>query len=116
VDDPKVRGLVSAPKPSARAARKVWDTFYRHNLVDLAAEAKVKLSKKQIATAVALSQYIYWRGRYVCPTEKGVDDLLSIRGEGGLVSPSNYGTTIKRARDLIEHVVSEVRAHLYGGA
>lgn len=116
VNLPEVRAVVTAPKPSgASADSELWDAFYSHNLPDLARVSKVKLTNEQHKTATALSQYIYWRGRYVVPTERGLDDLLPAKLEGGLVGQKHRITT-EAARNLIDRVVSEVKVRLYGQA
>ena len=82
-------------------------------MVELAAEAKLPLTTEQRRAAAVLTQYIYWRGRYVVPTERGVDDLIPIRHEDGLVGPPERDITVEVARDLIWHVVGEVKRRLY---
>lgn len=113
VNVPSVRAVVTLPKrPIAASEKALWSAFYSHNLVDLARESQVTLSAEQRKTAAALSQYIYWRGRYVVPTERGIDDLIPVSLDSGLIGPS-HRITIEAARDLIYCIVSEVKSRLY---
>ena len=115
VNDPKARAVVTAPKsPSDSAGKSLWTAFYSHRLVDVAREANVDLANERIKTAAALSQYIYWRGRYVVPTERGIGDLIPVLLDNGLIGQPHNDITLKAARDLINHVVVEVKARLYG--
>lgn len=116
VNVPEIRAVVTAPKRPAEAnAKSLWVTFYRHSLLDLAREAQVTLTNEQRKTAAALSQYIYWRGRYVVPTERGIEDLIPVKLDSGLVGQS-HRVTIEAARDLIYCIVSEVKTRLYAQA
>jgi hypothetical protein len=114
VNVPEVRSIVTAAtQPADASGKRLWNTFRSHRLVDLAAEANVPLTPQQVRTAAALTQYIYWRGRYVVPTERGINDLIPIRHEDGLVGPSERSATIEAVSDLIRHVIAEVKARLY---
>ena len=116
VNRPEVRVVVSAPKkPKAAADKSLWNVFYSHDLVSLASRTGVAFSTRQLKTAAALTQYINWRGRYVAPTERRINDLVPIKLETGMVGPS-HGVTIEHARDLINRIVCEVKARLYGQA
>jgi hypothetical protein len=116
VNDPSVRAVVTVTRPpGASAASILWTAFYSHNISDLARACNIKLSVKRRKIANALSQYIYWRGRYVVPKERGVDDLLPAKLETGLVG-QRHQITIEDARELIDYVVSEVKVRLYGQA
>ena len=64
--------------------------------------------------AAALTQYIYWRGRYVIPRESDIEDLVPTKQDDGLVRPKHHTATIESARALIDHLVNEVKTHLYG--
>ena len=69
VNLPEVRAVVTAPKPpGASADSQLWNAFYSDNLPELARASRVKLTNEQRNTATALSQYIYWQGRYVVAT------------------------------------------------
>ena len=117
VHSPKARKVVSGPEPrTAGSERRLWRAFYRHTLVDLAREARITPSEEQIDTAAILSQFIYWRGRYVAPRDKGIDDLLPVKHKNSLVGPPDRDVTIEAARRLLEHVIGNVKAGLYGGA
>jgi len=115
VNVPEARAVVTAPKcPTNSADKSLWAAFYSHRLVDVAKEANVVLANDRLKTAAALSQYIYWRGRYVVPTERGIDDLIPVVLDNGLIGQPHNDITIDAARDLINYVVVEVKARLYG--
>ena len=117
VNVPEIRAVVTALKQPTDASRKLlWNAFRSHKLVDLAREANVALNPERLKTAAALTQYIYWRGRYVLPTERGLDDLIPVKLDDGLVGQSHFSATIESARDLLSHVIGEVKARLYGQA
>lgn len=112
-----LRDVVSClRKPTDDVERNVLRAFYSHRLADLAQVAGLVLSNEQVAVANSLSQYIYWRGRYVLPTEGGIDDIVPVVLENGLVGVPHQGITIEGARDLIKVVIDEVKAHLYAKA
>lgn len=114
-----VRNVVTAPKrPNAAnfSDSNMWQVFYSHNLPKLAELAQVGLDRDQILTATALSQYIYWRGRYVVPTERGIDDLFPVELDTGLVGQAHIYATIDSARSLIHHIIQVVKGRLYAGA
>lgn len=114
-----IRDIVTAPKrPSASdvSALAVWQVFYSHNLPKLAELARVILDGEQLQTATALSQYIYWRGRYVVPTERGIDDLIPIELDTGLVGQAHSYATVESARSLIQHTIQAVKTRLYENA
>jgi hypothetical protein len=116
VNVPEVRAVVTTPKrPTAANDKSLWAVFYSHNLVDIARVAQITLTDEQRKTAAALSQYIYWRGRYVVPTERGLEDLIPVTLDSGLVGQAHL-VPIEAARDLICCVVSEVKSRLYDQA
>ena len=109
--------MVAAPLRSITGAeRQLHQVFYRHNLLDLAHAAHVELTGEQSETAAILSQFIVWRGRYVLPLERGIDELLPIKHHDGLVGPPDRDVTIDAAKSLLDHVIANVKAGLYGGA
>jgi hypothetical protein len=111
---PDVKIIVTAPeRHTEKKAFKVWKVFYSHNLLELFKLAKIDLSSQQEQVAIALSQYIYWRGRYVVPTEKGIDDLIPTKLDTGLYGQLHRVATIDTARELINVVIAEVKARLY---
>ena len=113
VSVPEVRAIVTAPKrPETALEKSLWNAFYSHDLLSLAREAKVTFTKEHRKTAAALSQYIYWRGRYVVPTERGIDDLVPVTLESGLVG-QKHEITIEAVRDFINLIVLEVKVRLY---
>ena len=113
VSMPAVRTTVTMPKrPTAEPARKLWNTFYSHNILALALEGKVLLTQKEQKIAAALSQYIYWRGRYVVPTERGIDDFIPVKLDDGLIGQS-HRVSVEDARALIHRVIAEVKLRLY---
>lgn len=114
VSVPEVRTVVTAGKPpQGGSSERLWNTFHSHRLAELAEEAKLSLTTKQRRTASVLAQYVYWRGRYIVPTERGIDDLIPVRHEDGLVGPSERDVTVEVASDLIWQVVGEVKRRLY---
>lgn len=117
VANPQIRDLVSGVRDdSSEEDRSAKRAFYSHRLVDLAALADVALSADQSDVAAGLTQWIYWRGRYVVPTERGIDDLLPVRVEDGLVGSRLRVVTMESARDLIWVVIGAVKATLYANA
>ncbi len=99
--------------------------FYSHNLADIADQANVELSTDLKRIAEILSEYISWRGRYVLPTEKSINDLIPVKVNGRPIPEKTIisGNTvtyypahhvgIDEARNLINYVVSRVKLHLY---
>jgi hypothetical protein len=83
-------------------ALALWEAFYSHDLVALAASADVPLNQSHTDTATGLSQYILWKGSYVVPREKGIEHLAR----------RDMSPTIEEARDLIDRIVREVRVRL----
>jgi hypothetical protein len=113
VSVPEHRPIVTASKqPIDIPGKALWKTFRSHRLVDLARQATIALSADREGTAATLTQYIYWRGRYVLPTEHGINDLIPVEGDDGLVGPAHQ-ITVDAARDLLHHVISEAKARLY---
>ncbi len=100
-------------EPTTPPEEKLRKTFYKHDLVELADVADVSLSQQETEVAKTLSVYIRWRGRYVMPTEKTINDIIPIQHENGLVGPSHGHVTYKEARELIDHVVDDVKSRLY---
>ncbi len=113
VSEPQLRAAVAATKTDLSAKHALRTVFHTHNLVEIAKMADVPLTPKRKRVAQALSQYIYWRGRYVVPMEAGLNDLVSRKGDDGLVRPQHVCATIETARDLVDHVTAAVRARLY---
>jgi len=115
VQRPTVRVFVTNKRSTLDArGRALREIFYSHRLVDLARAAGLRLTPGQRKTAVALSQYIYWRGRYVVPTASGIDDLASVPHEDGLVGPAHRDLTVATAKEFLERVVRAVKRELYG--
>src|SRR5207249_5295751 len=113
VHDPAVRQIVtSKPKTLSPTQRVLRDAFYSHRLADIARAARVRLTSKQRKTAVGLSQFVYWRGRYVVPTEAGILDLVPIPQDDGLIGPSHGHVTIALTCDLVGRVVRAVKISL----
>ncbi len=101
-------------EPTTKREEKLRDkTFYTHDLVKLAKEADVSLSKQETEVAKALSVYILWRGRYAMPTQRGIHDIIPIKHDNGLVGPPHHHVTHEEATELIDHVVAEVKSRLY---
>jgi hypothetical protein len=117
VTDEASRASVTAPAatapPEARALRRI---FFSHNLRELAGVAGLALSEADGRVADALSQYVYWRGRYVVPTERAYDDLIPIVGLDGLVNPKHISATVESARALVAAAKALVHARLYARA
>lgn len=110
---PAVRKVITAGKPKKQdSTYKFWKRFFSHNLLELAQEANFPLTEAEQRTALALSQYIYWRGRYVVPTERGMDDFIPITFENGLADQIHQIAPID-ATNLMERVVAEARVRLY---
>lgn len=110
-----IRDVVTAekrPNVADADAFTMWQVFYSHNLPKLAELAQVSLDREQLQTAIALSQYIYWRGRYVVPRGQGIDDLIPVELDNGLVGQAHRYATVESARSLIQYVISEVKARL----
>lgn len=116
VGDSVVRAVVTGKKPHRTDPNAdLWNRFFSHDLVALAQVANLTLIDSEVRTAAALTQYIYWRGRYVVPTERGLVDLVPVQLEGGLVGQA-HRITVQDARALIERVVKEVKLRLYATA
>jgi len=81
----------------------------------LADKAQLALDDSQERIAIALSEYIYWRGRYVVPTAKGIDDLLPVEGANGLLGPKHHIPT-DEVRSFLWYVVNAVKNRLYAQA
>ena len=115
VNVPAVRAVITGKRhPVNGKEAELRKVFYSHRLADLAGAAKVRLTASQRSTAIALSQYIYWRGRYVVPTEYGITDLVPIKQDDDLIGPSHRNVSIDAARHLLERVIRAVKKHLYG--
>jgi hypothetical protein len=111
--NPAARSVVTlTAEPSAGPDRQLWKTFRSHDLVSLADKAQLKLDDNQEKIAVALSEYIYWRGRCVVPTAKGIDDLLPVEGADGLLGPKHH-IPADEVRSFLWYVVKAVKAQLY---
>ena len=112
-NDPLARCVVTASsEPGAGPDSKLWKAFRSHDLIKLAQIALLPLDDRQHRIATALSQYIYWRGRYVVPTAKGIDDLLPVEREDRLFGPIHHVSSAE-VRDLLWHVVNVLKARLY---
>jgi hypothetical protein len=114
VNLPSVRAVVTLDAPSGAADRKLHKTFYQHNLRALADAANITFTAPEKRTADALTQHIYWRGRYVLPTEKSIDDLLPRILPNGLVGNPNH-IALDEVRALIKRVINEVNERLFAG-
>jgi hypothetical protein len=115
VENAHTRDLV-VRKPTTADEKALHKTFYSHNLVALARVAGLSLSKQQTEVAEALSAYISWRGRYVMPTERGIDDIIPIEHDNGLVGPPHHHVTYEEAKELIDDVIAEVHRRLQNKA
>ena len=105
VSDPDTRAIVSGARPRGHGVdAKLWESFYTHDLTTLAKAATVGLDQSQTVTAAGLSQYILWKGRYVVPREKGIEHLAR----------RDLSPTVEEARELLEHIITEVKVRLYG--
>ena len=109
------RAVVTASRPAKTSQdRALWDAFYSHSLTILAQHAGVALTPAQAATAAALTEFIYWRGRYVLPTERGIGSLIPVVLPTGLVGDPLQQDSFDTVRELIAHVIKAVKASLYG--
>ena len=114
VHEPSIRGIVTRQIAATdEHQRKLLRAFYSHRLVELFFAASIELTEEQRDAAKALTQYIYWRGRYVVPTERLIVDLIPLRGVNGLTGPAHC-VSMEAARELVSLVMSEVRKRLYG--
>lgn len=93
-------------------AEKIWKVFFSHNLRGLAGAAGMGMTETQMDTIDVLSTFVIWRGRYVAPMERDIDDLLPIVGHDGLVHPPHI-IQIEDVRTLLDVVISEVKRRLY---
>jgi len=117
VSDSHIRELVSGLRqPANEAEQNLQTVFYSHKLAKLAEAAKLNLTAEQTRVAETLTSYIYWRGRYVMPTERGIDDIIPIEQEDGLVRPPDANVSFEEAKNFIELVIAEVKIRLYGRA
>ena len=115
VHDPEVRRIVMSRSKSHSAKEKeLYSIFYNHNLADIARAARVRLTRTQRLTALSLSQYIIWKGRYIVPTMSRITDLVPVPQENGLIGPSDRNVTISMAARLVERSMRAVRSRLYG--
>ena len=116
VSDQRARAFVigSRPKKGSPDA-DLWSRFFSHNLLELAQAADVTLTDSETRTAIALTQYIYWRGRYVVPKERGLDEFIPVQLANGLAGQA-HRTSVTDARVLIDRVSLEVKARLYAHA
>ena len=89
VNEPSVRAIVSADVAISADDKKLRKTFYSHDLVALAEAGQVLFTDSEKRNAAALSQYINWRGRYVLPTEKSLDNLIPVILPDGLVGQAH---------------------------
>lgn len=107
--------VTPAAEPSAGPDRQLWKVFRTHDLVLLADKAKLALEDSQKRIAIALTEYIYWRGRYVVPTAKRIDDFLPVEGVNGLFGPKHH-IPIDEIRSFLWYVVDAVKNRLYAQA
>lgn len=114
VNEPTVRAVVTAEVTNNPADKKLCKTFYQHDLLALADAANVSFTAPEKRIAAALSQYINWRGRYVLPTEKSLDNLIPVILPDGLVGQA-HRILVDDARALIKCVIDEVNARLFAG-
>lgn len=114
VNQPTVRAVVTADAPSSTADKKLHTTFYQHDLLALADAANVTFTAHEKRTGAALTQYIYWRGRYVLPTDKNIDNLIPRILPNGLVGNPNH-IAVEDVRALIKRVLDEVNTRLFAG-
>jgi hypothetical protein len=113
VNSPAVRAVVTGSCPQKTDPNlKLWRRFFSHNLVELALEANLPLTDAEQRVAIALSQYIYWRGRYVVPLDSGMDDFIPVELDSGLAGQAHH-ISVRDATELIDRVVAEVKARLY---
>ena len=109
-----IRTIVTVSKcPKEKDASIIWKVFFSHNLLELAKLAKINLSQEHENVAIALTQYIYWRGRYVVPTERGIDDFIPVVLDTGLIGQAHSVATVESARELLKHIIDAVKTHLY---
>ena len=101
VNEPTVRAVVTAEVTNNPADKKLCKTFYQHDLLALADAANVSFTAPEKRIAAALSQYINWRGRYVLPIQKSIDNLIPVIRENGLVGNPNH-IAVEDARALIK--------------
>lgn len=117
VEDAHTRDLVSKVRqPTSDDEVALQRTFYSHNLAALALTADVQLSAQQTEVADSLSTFIYWRGRYLMPTERGVDDIVPIQDDNGLVGSPHRDVTFEETQELIDHVIAEIHSRLQNKA
>jgi hypothetical protein len=117
VNEVQIRELVSyIRQPANPSETSLLKVFYGHNLAKLAEAANLHLTPERTRVAEALSSYIYWRGRYIMPRESGIDDIIPIENDNGLVEPPNQSVSFAEAQDLIKLVIAEVKIRLYGRA
>lgn len=114
VNEPTVRAVVTSDVAVSDADNKLRKTFYSHDLGALSEAGKVLFTDSEKKIAAALSQYINWRGRYVMPTEKSLDNLIPVILPDGLVGQA-HRVLIDDARALIKCVIDEVNARLFAG-
>lgn len=112
VNSPDVRAIVTT-KPETAVTKTFCSVFYSHDLVKLAEIADVDMTEKQKKVADALTQFIYWRGRYVLPKENGLDVFEPVEQEDGLKQQSYRIATIDETRKLIDYIISVVKERLY---
>ena len=115
VQRPTVRNVVTKKRSElVDRERALHDVFYSHGLSDLARAAGLRLKPAEHKTAAVLSQYVYWRGRYVIPTARGIDDLVPVAHEDGLVGPLHRDITMDATKSFLERIIRAVKRELYG--
>ena len=113
VHQPTIRDVVTADEKNT-TDKKLHKTFYMHDLLALADAANISFTATEKRTAAALTQYIYWRGRYVLPTDKNIDNLIPTILPDGLVGNPNH-IAVEAVRGLIKRVRDEVNARIFNG-
>jgi hypothetical protein len=117
VSDAQLRELFCGDRsPITQQEKLLCQIFYSHRIDALAEAAGMALTSSLREVAQALSSYIYWRGRYVVPTERGIGDLVPIEHSNGLVGPPLRQISLEEVNDLIKLVVSAVHTHLGNAA
>ena len=114
ISTPKVKRIVVLPKkPDIPDEKAIWNAFYSHDLSSLAKQATMSLSDDEVIVADVLAEFIYWRGRYVVPTQKGIGGLESWKIANGRLSQHHSQISIEAVRSLVERTVNEVKSRLY---
>lgn len=117
VDNPKSRDLVLGLRaPETPACRALKGAFYSHRLRELATHAGVEMSPDQMDILASLTSHVYWRGRYVVPTEAALKDIVPIEDEMGLVGPPHRDVSYEETTAVIRAVIASVKERLGNAA